>query len=182
MLRGGQLAKDGGVVLEMLEVPERPAVLHELQPEAQGFDFGSEMDGGVTYHALVELYRAMSFEEWEAGLADVLRRATRTLEVDLWSLRREIAGLHDRLSEAEAEAVRLSSDRAGQTARLMSVYLSASWRLSAHGIGQPRVGQRAQPTVERGCGWTLTSTDGLKELPRDPVRCLRGGPVHGTRG
>jgi hypothetical protein len=182
MLRGGQPANDGGVVLEMLEVPERPAVLHELQPEAQGFDFGSEMDAGDTYHALVELHRAMSFEEWEAGLADVLRRATRTPEVDLWSLRKEIAGLHDRLSEEEAEAVRLSSDRAGQTARLMSVYHSASWRLSANGIGQPRVAQRAQPTVEQGWRRTLTSTDGLKELPRGPVRSLRGGSAHGTRG
>jgi hypothetical protein len=166
----------------MLEVPERPAVLHELQPEAQSFDFGSEVDAGDTCHALVELHRAMSLEEWEAGLADVLRRAARTPEVALWSLRKEIAGLHDRLSEEEAEAGRFSSDRAGQTARLMSVYHSASWRLSANGIGQPRVAQRAQPTVEQGCRRTLTSTDGLKELPRGPVRSLRGGPAHGTRG
>jgi len=95
-----------------------------------------------SFDALVEQYLHMGFEAWEARLADVLRRTAGTPDAQLWSLRKEIAVLHDRLAEREAQTAaeiaglhdRLA-EREAQTAaveeQLRSVYTSTSWRFSA---------------------------------------------------
>jgi predicted O-methyltransferase YrrM len=100
------------------------------------------------YNAIVEKYRPLGFEAWEARSADVLQRTTNNPEAKSWSRRKEFVALRDRLAESEAESAALR-DRLAKAetmrerlarsetrtreleAQLRLVSASTSWRLTA---------------------------------------------------
>lgn len=90
------------------------------------------------YEAIVEQYLPMGYEEWEARVADVLERTTRTRESEFWALRRDLDAVRDRLAESAAECASLRGRLAETEARgaaltrqVQAVSASTSWRLTA---------------------------------------------------
>ena len=90
------------------------------------------------YEAIVEQYVPLGYEEWEARVADVLERTTRTRESGFWALRRDLDAVRDRLAESAAECASLRGRLAETEARgaaltrqVQAVSASTSWRLTA---------------------------------------------------